>query len=68
MAVARTHLSVDRVGGHLIAAGGNRYDFTEKGYSQRTIQSIAEKLADQGFGWAVKSTTADVLTRLKAQT
>lgn len=31
-------------------------------------ESIAEKLADQGFDRAVKSTTADVLTRLKAQT
>ncbi len=29
--------------------------------------TIADKLADQGFGHALKSTTADVLARLKAQ-
>ena len=29
-------------------------------------EGIAEKLADQGFGRALKSTTADVLARLKA--
>jgi phage shock protein A len=30
-------------------------------------ETIADKLADQGFGSALKSTTADVLARLKAQ-
>jgi len=30
-------------------------------------ETIAEKLADQGFGRALKSTTADVLARLKGQ-
>ena len=32
-----------------------------------TRENIAEKLADQGFGRALKSTTTDVLARLKAQ-
>lgn len=36
----------------------------DRGLSRETI---AEKLADQGFGRALKSTTADVLARLKAQ-
>lgn len=44
MSVARSHLSVGVVGHQLIAAGGNRYDFADKGYSPRTIQGITERL------------------------
>lgn len=44
MSVARSHLSVGIIGSQIIAAGGNRYDFAEKGYSPRTIQGITERL------------------------
>lgn len=44
MSVARTHLSVGIIGSQLIATGGNRYDFAEKGYSPRTIQNLTERL------------------------
>lgn len=44
MSVARSHLSVGIAGSQLIAAGGNRYDFADKGYSSRTIQGITERL------------------------
>ncbi len=42
--VPRTHLSVGEIGGRLIAAGGNRYDFAEKGYSPNTVQNVTEIL------------------------
>ena len=44
MTVARSHLSVGVVGSQLIAAGGNKYDLAEKGYSARTIQGVTERL------------------------
>ncbi len=44
MTVARSHLSVGVVGSQLIAAGGNKYDIAEKGYSQHTIQGLTERL------------------------
>jgi N-acetylneuraminic acid mutarotase len=44
MTVPRSHLSVGVIGGQLIAAGGNKYDLAEKGYSQRTIQDVTERL------------------------
>jgi sialidase-1 len=53
MQVARTHQSVEKIGHQIIVAGGNRYDFAEKGYSPKTIQSTAESLdlsaTDQGW-------------------
>ena len=44
MSVARSHLSVGIAGSQIIAAGGNRYDYADKGYSPRTIQGLTERL------------------------
>lgn len=53
MTVPRTHLSVGVIGGQLITAGGNKYDFAEKGYSQHTIQGVTERfnLGRPEKGW-----------------
>ena len=40
--VPRTHLAVGKVGHYLVAAGGNRYDIAEKGYSASTIPTCTE--------------------------
>jgi len=40
--VPRTHTAVGRVGGCLVAAGGNEYDFTQQGYSHATIRDTTE--------------------------
>lgn len=42
--VPRTHMSVGEIGDKLIVAGGNKYDFAEKGYSLRTVQNVTEIL------------------------
>ncbi|MGV3664217.1 MAG: kelch repeat-containing protein [Prosthecobacter sp.] len=44
LTVPRTHMAADRVGDFMIVAGGNRYDFAEKGYSPRTIQNVTDVL------------------------
>jgi N-acetylneuraminic acid mutarotase len=44
MSVPRSHLSVGIIGTHIVAAGGNRYDIAEKGYSAKTIQGLVERL------------------------
>lgn len=53
LSVPRSHLSVGVIGSQIIAAGGNRYDIAEKGYSARTIQSLVERLDlnEPGKGW-----------------
>lgn len=53
LTVPRTHMAVGRAGSHLIVAGGNRYDFAEKGYSARTIQGVTDvfNLARPQLGW-----------------
>lgn len=53
LSVPRSHLSVGVIGSQIIAAGGNRYDIAEKGYSVRTIQGLVERLDlnSPGKGW-----------------
>lgn len=53
LSVPRTHMATDRVGDFMIVAGGNRYDFAEKGYSPRTIQNVTDvlDLAHPEAGW-----------------
>lgn len=55
--VPRTHTSVGRVGNLLIVAGGNQYDFAEKGYSHRTIRDTTEvfDLDHPERGWQVRA-------------
>lgn len=53
LTVPRTHMAAERVGSYLIVAGGNNYDFAEKGYSPKTIQAVTDVLdlrqPDQGW-------------------
>jgi N-acetylneuraminic acid mutarotase len=53
MQVPRTHLSTAVIGSQLLVAGGNRYDFAEKGYSPRTILGDVEllDLENVAAGW-----------------
>ena len=55
--VARTHMQVGHAGGLVVIAGGNAYDFAEKGYSHQTIRGTTEALdpAKPDAGWKVKS-------------
>lgn len=55
--VPRTHTSVGNVGHYLVVAGGNEYDFAEKGYSHKTIRATTEvfDLGQPNKGWQVKS-------------
>jgi hypothetical protein len=55
--VPRTHTSVGYVGGHLVVAGGNEYDFGENGYSHRTIRNATEvfNLAHPDKGWQLRA-------------
>ena len=51
--VSRTHMAVGYAGGRLLVAGGNEYDFAEKGYSHNTIRGTLESLdpLDPASGW-----------------
>lgn len=51
--VARTHMAVGAVGSHLVVVGGNRYDYSDGGYSFRTIQGVTETLDRSNLqrGW-----------------
>ena len=51
--VPRTHMAVGRVGDFLVVAGGNEYDWDEKGYSDKTIRTTTEvlDLNDAASGW-----------------
>lgn len=53
LTVPRTHMAVGKVGHHLIVAGGNKYDFDEKGYSPKTIQGVTDvfDLTRPEAGW-----------------
>jgi N-acetylneuraminic acid mutarotase len=53
LTVPRTHMAVGKVGHHLIVAGGNRYEFAEKGYSPKTIQGVTDvfDLTNPDQGW-----------------
>ncbi len=44
LTVPRTHLAFELLGDHLIAAGGNEYDFAAKGYGPTTIRDTVEVL------------------------
>lgn len=53
LSVPRTHMATDKVGNFMIVAGGNRYDFAEKGYSPKTIQGVTDvlDLTHPDAGW-----------------
>ena len=53
LTVPRTHMAVGAIGSYLIVAGGNRYDFDQKGYSSETIQGVTDvlDLTKPGDGW-----------------
>ncbi|MBI5775589.1 MAG: hypothetical protein HZA89_17865 [Verrucomicrobia bacterium] len=53
LTVPRTHMAVGQAGHHLIVAGGNRYEFAEKGYSPKTIQGVTDvfDLTKPDQGW-----------------
>jgi len=53
LTVPVTHMAADRVGSFMIVAGGNRYDFAEKGYSPKTIQGVTNvfDLTKPDQGW-----------------
>lgn len=55
--VPRTHTAIGNVGNFLIVAGGNEYDFAEKGYSHHTIRDTTEifDLAHPQRGWQKKA-------------
>ena len=55
--VARTHMAVGYAGHYLVVAGGNEYDFTEKGYSRETISATTEvfDLNQPGKGWQLRT-------------
>jgi N-acetylneuraminic acid mutarotase len=74
LTVPVTHMAADRVGSFMIVAGGNNYDFAEKGYSPKTIQGITNVLdltkPDQGWrqqapipgsprGWSASAVLGD---------
>ena len=54
--VPRTHTSVGQVGRYLIVAGGNEYEYAEKGYSPSTIRGTNEvfDLTNPESGWQQK--------------
>ncbi len=51
--VPRTHTSVGHLADLLVVAGGNEYDFAEKGYSRNTIRNTTEifDLSNPQRGW-----------------
>ncbi len=51
--VPRTHTSVGAIGNRLVVAGGNEYDFSERGYSHNTIRDTTEifDLSKPQSGW-----------------
>ncbi|MDZ4286852.1 MAG: kelch repeat-containing protein, partial [Prosthecobacter sp.] len=53
LTIPRTHMAVGKAGPFLIAAGGNKYDFAEKGYSPKTIQGVTDvfDLLHPDLGW-----------------
>ncbi len=55
--VPRTHMAVGRVGNYLVVAGGNEYDYAEKGYSANTIRNTTEvfDLHQPELGWQVRA-------------
>lgn len=57
LTVPRTHMAVGYAAGHLLVAGGNQYDFAEKGYSHQTIRGTLDVLdpAKPDRGWQQKS-------------
>jgi len=57
LTVPRTHMAVGKVGSWLVVAGGNKYDFAEKGYSAATIQGVTDvfDLTQPERGWTQRS-------------
>ncbi len=55
--VPRTHMAVGYAGGCLVVAGGNEYDFAQKGYSHGTIRDTCEVFdpARPDKGWQVRT-------------
>ncbi|MAT15123.1 MAG: hypothetical protein CMJ46_07615 [Planctomyces sp.] len=55
--VARTHMAVGNVGSKILAIGGNHYEWSEKGYSHKTIRDTNEvyDLEQPDKGWQMQS-------------
>ncbi len=55
--VPRTHMAVGYAGGYVVVAGGNQYDFAEKGYSHQTIRDTVEvsEPAQPEKGWQTRT-------------
>lgn len=53
LTVPVTHMAADLVGNFMIVAGGNNYDFAQKGYSPKTIQGVTNvfDLSQPDQGW-----------------
>jgi len=62
MNVPRTHMAVGRVGNYLVVAGGNQYEWEEKGYSENTIRNTTEvfDLTKPELGWQKRSSIPSV--------
>lgn len=54
--VPRSHTAIGYVGGGIVVAGGNEYDFAEGGYSANTIRATTEVLDPKAVqhGWQVR--------------
>lgn len=55
--IPRTHTAIGSTEQFLIVAGGNEYDFSEKGYSKNTIRETTEvfDLSHPEQGWQIKT-------------